>query len=150
MNTNLPQNLFYLRRKLGLSQQKFVGWLGISFEGVTRSNYYHYETGRHQPPLGDVLRLARRLNLSMEQLLFVDLSKQVLPGASTLFTQPCKHVYKSAEGSLAEYYEYCIFCKQTRPIGRYLAGIPCAHNFKPAGHFWKQCIWCGSMERKAQ
>lgn len=150
MQTNLPQNLFYLRRKLGLSQQKFVAWLGISFEAVTRANYYHYETGRHHPPLGDVLRLARRLNLSMEQLLYADLSKQVLPGAGKLLAPPCKHIYKSPEGELAEYYEYCIFCKETRTIGRYLAGFPCSHKFKPAGHFWKQCLWCGSMERKSQ
>lgn len=146
MTTNLPNNLLHIRRKLGLSQAKFMHWLGISFEAIKRSNYYHYEVGRHQPPLGDILRLAKRLGLSMEQLLFADLSKTLLPPNHRLLAPACKHVLKPVDGSLAEYYEHCIFCKQVFPIGHNHPGQNC--SFKPAGPFWQQCHWCGKMERR--
>lgn len=58
------QNLYYYRRREGLSQIEFAKRLGVTPHTVA-----NYESGRTAPTMEIVIRIAHVLNISTDQLL---------------------------------------------------------------------------------
>lgn len=64
----LSENIRYLRNQLGYSQQKVADDLII-----TRGRYGKYEDGATEPPIELLLKIARYYQVSIDQLVSVDL-----------------------------------------------------------------------------
>ena len=58
------QRLRAYRKKLAWSQEHFASLLGL-----TRGAYSHYETGRRSPDRQMIIRIANRINISLDELL---------------------------------------------------------------------------------
>ena len=98
----LQRNLKHLRTKRGLSIQEMAKTLGLS----NRGTYYAWERGKSQPNISMLLKLAHEFDISVDELLSMDLSKVAENSASTQ-TEGTYEVeivpYKAAAGYSASY-----------------------------------------------
>jgi transcriptional regulator with XRE-family HTH domain len=70
MPTFFAQNLSYLRKQKGLTQAEVATALGLK-----RNTFSNYETTHSEPDLGTLEKIASFFDISLDQLLSVDLSK---------------------------------------------------------------------------
>lgn len=64
--TRLGENLRYIRRSVGMTQDSFSGLFGIE-----RATYQTYEVGNNHPNPVRLIEMSKRMNLSIDTLLKV-------------------------------------------------------------------------------
>ena len=73
MSTFFASNLSFLRKKKGLTQIEVATALGLK-----RNTFSNYETTHSEPDLGTLEKIASFFDISMDELISVDLSKETL------------------------------------------------------------------------
>src|SRR3954467_8502733 len=73
MSTFFANNLSFLRKKKGLTQAEVATALGLK-----RNTFSNYETTHSEPDLGTLERIASFFDISIDELISVDLSKSNL------------------------------------------------------------------------
>src|SRR5687768_18267685 len=73
MSTFFASNLSFLRKKKGLTQIEVATALGLK-----RNTFSNYETTHSEPDLGTLEKIASFFDISIDELLSVDLSKGTL------------------------------------------------------------------------
>jgi transcriptional regulator with XRE-family HTH domain len=62
--SKLGEQIYLLRRKKGLTQTELGETIGVSQKAIT-----NYETGRREPGIDIIIKIAQTLNASVEQLI---------------------------------------------------------------------------------
>ena len=65
----LGEKLKMIRESLGLSFEEMITLLNYSQIPLYRANIFRYETGKLEPPLQILLRYARLVNISTDELI---------------------------------------------------------------------------------
>lgn len=73
----IPQNLKFLRRQLGLTQEKISDNFLQKHIPINRSRYEGFENGRNEPNIDLIKDLSSFFGLSIEDFCFTDLTKQI-------------------------------------------------------------------------
>src|SRR5688572_7895184 len=73
MPTFFASNLSFLRKKKGLTQAEVATALGLK-----RNTFSNYETTHSEPDLGTLEKIASFFDISLDELLSVELSKETL------------------------------------------------------------------------
>ena len=70
----LPENISYLRKKKSLTQEQLSDILL-----VTRSTISKWESGTYEPEINSLKRLSEAFNISIDDLIFIDLRSRDQP-----------------------------------------------------------------------
>lgn len=64
----VKNRLLHIRLSRGFKKQKDFA----EFLGVTRANYNKWENNNSQPPLEEVLKMAKKLELNIEDIIYLE------------------------------------------------------------------------------